>query len=93
MPEICHRVGVAAPRHRVYEEFATKDDLVDFYWRLAGRRRVVPRTSRRPSDFGAFNEVYASQLPSEIKPVRTTVRADFVSDMRVEVAVIACRAR
>ena len=45
------------------------------------------------SDFGAFNEVYASQFPSEVKPVRTTVRADLVSDMRVEVTVIACRAR
>ncbi len=30
MPEICHRVGIAAPRRRVYEELATKGGLVEF---------------------------------------------------------------
>jgi hypothetical protein len=30
VPEICHRVGIAAPRHRVYEEFATKGGVVEF---------------------------------------------------------------
>ena len=27
MPDIRHRVGIAAPRHRVYEMLATKDGL------------------------------------------------------------------
>jgi 2-iminobutanoate/2-iminopropanoate deaminase len=45
------------------------------------------------ADFGAFNVVYAGQFPGEIKPVRTTVRADLVADMRIEVTVIAFRAR
>ena len=31
MSESCHRVGVAAPRHRVYEEFATNGGLVEFW--------------------------------------------------------------
>jgi hypothetical protein len=34
MSEICHRVRVAAPRHRVYEELATKGGLVEFLTRV-----------------------------------------------------------
>ena len=45
------------------------------------------------ADFTKFNVVYAGQLPSETKPVRTTLRADLVADLRVEAASIACRAR
>ena len=29
MPEICHQVGIAVPRHRVSEEFATEGSLVE----------------------------------------------------------------
>lgn len=45
------------------------------------------------ADFSAFNVVYAQQFPGETKPVRTTVRADLVANMRVEVTVIAHRDR
>jgi len=31
MPDIRHRVGIAAPRHRVYETLATKEGLTDFW--------------------------------------------------------------
>ncbi len=31
MPDIRHRVGIAAPRHRVYEMLATKDGLAEFW--------------------------------------------------------------
>ena len=31
MPEIRHRVGIAAPQHRVYEMLATKDGLAKFW--------------------------------------------------------------
>ena len=31
MPDIRHRVGIVAPRHRVYEMLATKDGLAKFW--------------------------------------------------------------
>ena len=40
------------------------------------------------ADFPKFNEVYERQF-SDVKPVRTTVRADLVAGMRVEVTAIA----
>jgi len=39
-------------------------------------------------DFAAFNEEYAKHFPGE-KPVRTTVRADLVAGMHVEITVLA----
>jgi enamine deaminase RidA (YjgF/YER057c/UK114 family) len=36
VPEICHRVRIAAPRHRVYEDFATKGGLVEFWTPVEG---------------------------------------------------------
>jgi 2-iminobutanoate/2-iminopropanoate deaminase len=39
-------------------------------------------------DFPAFNAVYEGQFPN-LKPVRTTVRADLVAGMKVEITVIA----
>ncbi len=36
MPEIRHRAGNAAPRHRVYEELATKVGLVEFWTPVEG---------------------------------------------------------
>jgi enamine deaminase RidA (YjgF/YER057c/UK114 family) len=39
-------------------------------------------------DYAAFNEEYAKHFPGE-KPVRTTVRADLVAGMHVEITVIA----
>ena len=36
-----------------------------------------------------FNARYAEQFPGPAKPVRTTVRADLIGGMRVEVTVIA----
>jgi 2-iminobutanoate/2-iminopropanoate deaminase len=39
-------------------------------------------------DFPDFNAVYEKQFPG-VKPVRTTVRADLVAGMRVEVTVVA----
>jgi 2-iminobutanoate/2-iminopropanoate deaminase len=43
------------------------------------------------ADFAMFNEAYARQFPGDMKPVRTTVRADLLADMRVEVTTIAHR--
>ena len=40
------------------------------------------------ADFPAFNAVYAEKFTG-VKPVRTTVRADLVADMLVEITVIA----
>lgn len=40
------------------------------------------------ADFTEFNTVYEQQFPG-VKPVRTTVRADLVAGMLVEVTVIA----
>ena len=40
------------------------------------------------SDYAAFNAIYAKQFPG-IKPVRTTVRADLVAGMRVEITAVA----
>lgn len=39
-------------------------------------------------DFAAFNDAYGAHFPGT-KPVRTTVRADLVAGMRVEVTVVA----
>jgi 2-iminobutanoate/2-iminopropanoate deaminase len=41
-------------------------------------------------DFAEFNAAYERQFPG-VKPVRTTVRADLVAGMRVEITVIAQR--
>ena len=40
------------------------------------------------SQFATFNSIYATKFPG-IKPVRTTVRADLVAGMLVEITVIA----
>jgi 2-iminobutanoate/2-iminopropanoate deaminase len=40
------------------------------------------------SDYAAFNAIYAKQFPGT-KPVRTTVRADLVAGMRVEITAVA----
>jgi 2-iminobutanoate/2-iminopropanoate deaminase len=40
------------------------------------------------SNFAAFNAVYERQFPG-VKPVRTTVRADLVAGMLVEVTAVA----
>jgi 2-iminobutanoate/2-iminopropanoate deaminase len=61
---------------------ATLDDVVSCLVHLADL-----------ADCGAFNMVYAEQFPGEAKPVRTTVRADLLVDMRVEVTAVAYRAR
>ena len=39
-------------------------------------------------DLAAFNAVYERQFPG-IKPVRTTVRADLIGGIKVEITVIA----
>ena len=39
-------------------------------------------------DYPQFNQIYAAQFP-DAQPVRTTVRADLVAGMRVEITVIA----
>ena len=44
-------------------------------------------------DFAEFNASFARHFPGPAKPVRTTVRADLAAGMRVEVTVIACKAR
>lgn len=43
--------------------------------------------------FGEFNASYVRHFPGPAKPVRTTVRADLVDGMLVEVTVIACQPR
>ena len=40
------------------------------------------------SDYAAFNSIYEQQFPGA-KPVRTTVRADLVAGMLVEITVVA----
>jgi len=44
MPDIRHRVGIAAPRHRVYETLATKEGLTDFWTAHVEGDSVVGRT-------------------------------------------------
>jgi 2-iminobutanoate/2-iminopropanoate deaminase len=43
------------------------------------------------AQFADFNASYEKQFPGPVKPVRTTVRADLVAGMRVEVTVIASK--
>jgi len=40
------------------------------------------------ADFPAFNAIYAQKFTG-VKPVRTTVRADLVAGLRVEITVVA----
>ncbi len=56
---------------------ATLDDIVSCLVHLANL-----------ADFTAFNAAYEKQFPG-IKPVRTTVRADLVAGMKVEITAIA----
>jgi len=41
------------------------------------------------ADFPAFNAVYAQKFNTGVRPVRTTVRADLVAGMLVEITVVA----
>jgi enamine deaminase RidA (YjgF/YER057c/UK114 family) len=56
---------------------ASLDDAVSYLVHLADL-----------SDYAAFNAVYAERFPGT-KPVPTTVRADLVAGMRVEITVVA----
>ena len=44
------------------------------------------------ADFPAFNAVYEQKFNTGVKPVRTTVRADLVAGLLVEITVVAARA-
>jgi hypothetical protein len=97
VPEICHRPGIAAPRHHVYEEFATKGGLAEFRPPVDGEPEsggklnsflggaIAEQTETDLSDFPVFNVVYAAQCPGETEPARTTVgttvRANFAADI------------
>ena len=59
---------------------ATLDDVVSCLVHL-----------RDLAQFAEFNASYEKQFPGLVKPVRTTVRADLVAGMRVEVTVIASK--
>ena len=59
---------------------ATLDDVVSCLVHL-----------RDLAQFAEFNASYEKQFPGPVKPVRTTVRADLVAGMRVEVTVIASK--
>ena len=61
---------------------ATLDDVVSCLVHL-----------RDLAQLAEFNASYEKQFPGPVKPVRTTVRADLVADMRVEVTVIASKPR
>ena len=43
------------------------------------------------TDFAAFNAVYQQKFNKGVKPVRTTVRADLVAGLLVEITVVAAR--
>ena len=126
MPEICHRVGIAAPRHRVHEDFATKGGLVEFWTPVEGEPEVdgklnlffgsiaeqtehrdvycgqrAPRwtTSDRASCISpplltSRRSTWFTQAVSGRDQAGTNGRAyGLVAEMRVEVTVIAYRAR
>ena len=57
---------------------ATFDDVVSCLVHLADL-----------DDFPAFNDAYARHFGDAVKPTRTTVRADLVFGMRVELTVVA----
>lgn len=61
----------------LHEAGATLDDVVSCLVHLTDL-----------GDFMEFNEAYDKHFPA-VKPVRTTVRADLVAGMRVEITVVA----
>jgi enamine deaminase RidA (YjgF/YER057c/UK114 family) len=77
--------GVAAETEQIFHNVArllasvgaSLDDVVSCLVHLADL-----------DDYTALNEEYAKHFPRE-KPVRTTVRADLVAGMHVEITVIA----
>jgi hypothetical protein len=76
--EICHRVGVAAPG--------------DVCASCSPPRAVVLVRAAGTSLHDVISRlVYARQSSSEATPVRTTVRADLVTDRRVEVTGVVYR--
>ena len=77
--------GVAAETARIFHNVASLlesvgaslDDVISCLVHLADL-----------DDYGAFNDEYAKHFPGE-KPVRTTVRADLVAGMHVEITIVA----
>ena len=77
--------GVAAETAQIFHNIASLlesvgaslDDVVSSLVHLADL-----------DDFAAFNTEYAKHFPGQ-KPVRTTVRADLVAGMHVEITVVA----
>jgi enamine deaminase RidA (YjgF/YER057c/UK114 family) len=77
--------GVAAETAQIFDNVArllksvgaSLDDIVSCVVHLADL-----------GDYATLNEEYAKHFPRE-KPVRTTVRADLVAGMHVEITVIA----
>jgi len=45
LPDIRHRVGIAAPQHRVYETLSTKDGLAEFWTKAEGDPEVGGKLS------------------------------------------------
>lgn len=80
--------GVAAETAQIFRNVAallegvggSLDDIVSCVVHLADL-----------DDYAAFNEEYAKHFLGE-KPVRTTVRADLVAGMHVEITVVATEA-
>jgi hypothetical protein len=45
MPDIRHRVGIAAPQHRLYEMLSTKNGLAEFRTKVEGDSQVGGKLS------------------------------------------------
>jgi hypothetical protein len=73
VPEICHRVGIAARRLRVYEDFATKGGLVKFWTPVEGD----------PQLDGKLNFIFgggmAKQTQQVFRNIEVLLRAEDVS--------------
>jgi hypothetical protein len=74
----------------VYEDFVTKGGLVEFWIPAEGDPELGGKLN---FFFGGGIAQRTEQTSRNIEPVRPTVCADLLADMRVEVTDIAYRAR
>jgi len=69
VPEMCHRVGIAVPRIRVYEEFTIKGGLVEFWTPV----EVEQELGRKSNFF--FGGGVAEQTEQTFRNIEVLLRA------------------
>jgi hypothetical protein len=88
VPEICHRVGIAARGHRVYDGFATEEGLVEFWTPAEGELELD----------GKLNFIFGGGIAEQPEQTFRNIEAllgaaGALAELRVVVTAIAFRSR